>query len=135
VADVEEKVMKFVEDTLKKRPKIQLDELFEQAKKVSASVGRLTKRQFNARYPLQVKRRRAQASRKGTTPRRRKPRAPTRSAEARQPDAAASRDEVRRILLQFAMEIVAADERKDLVKVLAGVDLVVDRVFKGVTKA
>ncbi len=135
MAEVEERVMKFVEDALKKSPKIQLDELFEQAKKVSASVGRLTKRQFNARYPLQVKRRRAQATRTEAPPRKRAPGARSRSAKAKGLDLSGSRDEVRRILLQFATDIAAADERKDLVKVLAGVDNYVDRVLKGVAKA
>lgn len=135
MAEVEEKVMKFVEEALKKSPKVQLDELFEQAKKISASVGRLTKRQFNARYPLQVKRRRAQASRGGAPPKKAAPSRRPRPRRAKELDLAGSRDEVRRILLQFATDIAAADERKDLVKVLAGVDSYVDRVLKGVAKA
>mgnify|MGYP001556841815 CR=1 FL=1 len=59
--EVDEKVMEFVEDTLKKNPRIQLENLYERAKKFKSSVGRLSRRQFNARYPLQVKRRRALA--------------------------------------------------------------------------
>jgi hypothetical protein len=38
------------------------------------------------------------------------------------------------VFLQFAIDIAAAEERKDLVKVLAGVDHYVDQVLKGVAK-
>jgi len=127
--------MKFVEDTLKKSPKIQLDELFQRTKKVSSSIGRLSKRQFNARYPLQVKRRRAQATRaKGAG---RKKSDPPRGRPPKKPSiqSGAPRDAVRQVFLQFAIDIVAAEERKDLVKVLAGVDHYVDQVLKGVAKA
>jgi hypothetical protein len=134
VPEVNEKVMKFVEDTLKKSPKIQLDELFQRTKKISGSIGRLSKRQFNARYPLQVKRRRAQATRaKGAG---RKKADPSRGRPPKKPSiqSGTSRDAVRQIFLEFAMDISAAEERKDLVKVLAGVDRYVDQVFKGVAK-
>ncbi len=39
------------------------------------------------------------------------------------------RDLVRQLFLQFATDITAAEERKDLVRVLAGVDQYVDQVF------
>ncbi len=68
MAEIDDKVMAFVEETLKKSPKIKLADLFEKAKEVSASIGKLSKRQFNARYPLQVKRRKSQSARpKGKT--------------------------------------------------------------------
>ena len=129
--EVDEKVMKFVEDTLKKNPKIELEDLFQRTKKFKTSIGRLSKRQFNARYPLQVKRRRALAARgKGASrkkpassrprPRRRAPALPTEP-----------RDRVRQVFLQFATDIAAAEERKDLVRVLANVDSYVDQVMKG----
>jgi hypothetical protein len=63
MAEINEKVMAFVKETLDKSPKISLDELFERAKELSDDVAELSKRQFNARYPLQVKRRLAQATR------------------------------------------------------------------------
>ena len=126
--------MKFVEDTLKKAPKIELDELFQKAKKVSASIGRLSKRQFNARYPLQVKRRAAQANRPPAQARKPTVRGRARSPKAVSATTDGSRDHVRKILLQFATDIAGAEERKDLVKVLAGVDRYVDQVLKGVAK-
>lgn len=136
MAEIEEKVMQFVEDTLKKSPKMRLEELFERAKQVSASVGKLSKRQFNARYPLQVKRRKAQRSRPRKAAASAAPATPRATrAKHQMPDAPAARDSVRQILLHFATDIAAAEDRKDLVKVLAGVDRYVDQVMKGVAKA
>ncbi|MGD2123056.1 MAG: CooT family nickel-binding protein [Gemmatimonadota bacterium] len=132
--EVDEKVMKFVEDILRKNPGIELEDLFERTKKFKSSIARLSRRQFNARYPLQVKRRRALAAKaqgagkkKGTS---------TRGPAARKSAVrrGAPPDRVRQILLQFATDITAAEERKDLVKVLAAVDLYVDQVMKEVSR-
>jgi len=130
--EVDERVMKFVEEALKKNPQIQLQDLYERTVKFDRAMGKLSKRQFNARYPLQVKRRRAlkakarSGKKGGGSSSRSKPR----GAPATPPDY--SRDAVRGVLLQFATDIAAAEERKDLVKVLAGVDQYVDLVLRGV---
>ena len=132
--EIDEKVMTFVEVTLKKSPEIELEDLFRRAKKVIPSVGELSKRQFNARYPLQVKRRRALAERgKGAG---RKKKAPPRGKSPKRVSiqASAPRDMVRQVFLRFATDIAAAEERKDLVKVLAGVDRYVDEVLARVEK-
>ena len=136
--EVDEKVMTFVEVTLKKNPEIEREELFQRTKKVIPSAGKLSKRQFNARYPLQVKRRRALAARGAQGKKTgRKKKAHSRETLPKKPSIpwAAPRDKVRQVLLQFATDIAAAEERKDLVKVLAGVDYYVDEVLKGVEKA
>lgn len=131
MAEINEKVMEFVKETLDKSPKINLDELFERAKELSDDVAELSKRQFNARYPLQVKRRLAQATRgKGSG---RKKAARRRGAAAAKAEAA--RAATRQVLLRFAADLAGAEERKDLVKVLAGVDRYVDEVLKGMEKA
>lgn len=131
--EVDEKVMSFVEGVLKKNPDIELEELFEATKKFKRSIGGLSRRQFNARYPLQVKRRRALAE-KGSVPR--KKRAPTATPrKPRRPNQISGlspRDAIRQIFLQFATHIAAAEERKDLVKVLANVDRYVDDVLRSV---
>lgn len=135
MADVDEKVMTFVEETLKKRPKIQLEELFEKAKGVSDSIRDLSKRQFNARYPLQVKRRRSQAS-KGKAPRQKGvggSRPAKRDARGKR-GPIGPRESVRQVFLQFATDITGAEDRKDLVRVLASVDAYVDQVLKGVAR-
>ena len=131
MAEVDAKVMKFVEDALKKTPKIQLDDLFQKAKKVSKSVADLSKRQFNARYPLQVKRKKAQAA-QPRKPRRKKAAPTTARGRKAASKREGSREAVRKVLLQFATDITGAEERKELVKVLAGVDRYVDQVLKGV---
>lgn len=123
MAKTDEKVMALVEEELEKNPEASVDELYEKAKDTHPSVGELSKRQFNARYPLQVKRRQSQPS-PGTRSRRRTTRKPRRKKSG------GSRDDVRETFLRFASDLVAAEERKDLVDVLAGVDSYVDEVLK-----
>jgi hypothetical protein len=121
-----EKVMQFVEKELEKHPNIQTAELQGKAKAVDASVGRLTLRQFNARYPLQVKRKQAPPR-----PRRRRSGA-SRHARGR---VAGNRDAMRKVLYDFAGEVAAAaGAPKDLVALLADLDRYVDRAVKAAGK-
>jgi len=135
MAEIDEKVMKFVEKALEESPDMQLEELFEKASSVSDAVKDLSKRQFNARYPLQVKRRRSQALRSAASPRRRRKPAAAKGRSRNSRDSAGPRESVRQVLLQFATDLTGAEERKDLVRVLADVDNYVDQVLKGVAKA
>ncbi|TVR60476.1 MAG: hypothetical protein EA422_14005 [Gemmatimonadales bacterium] len=127
MAESEEKVMRFVEKTLEKDPQIETSELFAQAKKVDASVENLSLRQFNARYPLQIKRRKSMADpSRRQRPRRRRRRSQAATAEGR--------EAVRQVFLRFASDLSAAEERKELVGVIARVDSYVDeamQVLKG----
>jgi len=121
----EDKVMRLVEELLEKTPDMPVDQLYEHARKASSKIGELNLRQFNARYPLQIKLRQARAkdsSAKGGRPRAASPRRRRVQTEGR--------DQVREILLNFAVTLVGADERKDVVQVLAGVDQVVDRIIQ-----
>ena len=130
--EVDQRVMTFVEEALEKNPEIQLEDLFSETREAYQSVGKLSRRQFNARYPLQVKRRRALA-RKGTEGgKARAQKARNRPTRRSAPTSGEPRDIIRRVLLQFATDIAAAEERKDLVKVLAAVDGYVDEIMKGV---
>jgi hypothetical protein len=131
VAKTDEKVMAFVRETLDKSPKIKLDELFDRAREVSAGVAELGKREFNARYPLQVKRRLALASRPRSSGRKGAA-GGSRSRRAAAAKAEASKMAVREVFIRFATDLAGAEERKDLVKVLAGMDRYVDDVLKGV---
>lgn len=130
VADTDEKVLAAVEKALREKPDAGVDELFELAKGINESVAGLTRRQFHARYPLQVKRRlapprrRKAVRRKGATPR----------GEGKTPGAQA-RDVVRGSFLRFAQDLAGAEARKDVVKVVAGVDRYVDEVLKALGKA
>lgn len=151
MAKTDEKALAAVEEELKRNPNATLDEIWAKAKQVSPGVGRLDRRQFNARYPLQVKRRLQAASGKRRKRRggrkakviaavglRRGPGRPKGSgrkgrraaAHANGGDAAA-RDAIRQALIGFATEVLgAADKPQQLIKTLTGVDSYVDRVTK-----
>jgi hypothetical protein len=126
VAKVDDKVMAAVEAALKKNPQASVDELFELAKGVNSGVGRLSKRQFHARYPLQVKRRSGGAKPKKAG----RKKAGARRPRTQQSDAMPTRETVRGIFLRFASDLAGAEARKDVVKVVAGVDRYVDEVLK-----
>lgn len=130
MADINPQVLKLVEKELKKSPDISNAELLERAKKIDSGVEKLTPRQFNARYPLQVKR--------ALKPTRRKPKkskAPTAKRPKGRPQAGdgKQRDGVRKVLLQLAREIGNAEGKGDVVDVVAGIDSYVDRVIKAAT--
>ncbi len=189
VTTVDEKIRAAVEAALKKNPKATVDELYELAKGISRSVTRMNKRQFHARYPLQIKRRakkgaakvagakaKAAPRKKAKTARKKaaakKPaakktaagagKAAAKKAVVRKTKAAAKRvrtaarkaraaaarkaapasaatpapqldrEAIRKTFLRFASDLTGAEARKDLVKVLAGVDRYVDEVVKAV---
>jgi hypothetical protein len=122
----EEKVMAFVEKELGKNPDIKTSDLHDKAKSVDASIGKLTLRQFNARFPLQVKRK--QRMTKG---RRRKSRASTPRGRAR---AQGNRDAVREVFVRFATDLSKAEQKPDLVRVLAAMDRYVDDAIKAASR-
>lgn len=134
MAKTDEKVMNLVENELEKNPDISVEDLYEKAKANSPSVGELTLRQFNARYPLQVKRRRSRKKSPGPTQRRQsttpKPAAKTRQKKQPEPEVeSGERERVRKTFLRFASDLAAAEERKELVDVVASVDEYVDQVL------
>ncbi len=78
---IDPKVMAAVERAIKKEPKISSADLFLKVTKRHESVRDLSLRQFNARYPLQVRRR--IAAKEGGKPRgRKKPGIPDKRSEA-----------------------------------------------------
>ncbi|MBW3535238.1 MAG: hypothetical protein KY453_08500 [Gemmatimonadetes bacterium] len=123
--NTDEKVMSLVEEELKKNPGTSTEELYEKAKGASPAIGKLTLRQFNARYPLQVKRR-AGGRRKGRS------RKTAKAAPKRRKSSASGdgREAVRDAFLRFATDMAGAEQRGQLVKVLASVDRYVDEVMK-----
>ncbi|MFW6206322.1 MAG: hypothetical protein ACOC5J_00140 [Gemmatimonadota bacterium] len=124
----DEKVMALVEKELEKNPNATVTELYEKAQAAHPSVGQLTHRQFNARYPLQVKRKKSQKKHKRKS-RRRSTRA-SRSGEIN----GVQRDKIRAAFLDFATDLTSAEQRSELVSVLAEVDKYVDQVVKTVSK-
>src|SRR5688572_14494002 len=116
MAVLNERVMNMVRDEIQKRPDITSQELFEKAKKLDRGIRSLSARQFNATYPLQVRRTLAP----------RRPRA--RRLGARN---AAGKDRVRGVLLEFARAVAGAQDRGALVEVIGNLDDWVDRVAGG----
>ncbi len=125
MAAAADKVMDFVEKQLKRDPKATSAKLFEGAKKIDKKIGKLSLRQFHAKYPLQVKRRRNKG--KKAAPKR-AGRAPTRKSRAPR-RAAGGQDAVRRVMFRFAKDISAAD-KTGTIDILANIDRYVSDVIK-----
>ena len=123
MAEANPKVMEAVEAALKKNPDISNAELLEKAKKVDPNVTKLTARQFNATYPLQVKRamKPRKPARKKTT---------TSSRSGRRMTNGSNRDRVRKELLLLARDVAGAQDKGEVVDVIASIDRYVDRVIK-----
>lgn len=118
MAQANPEVMAMIEAQIRKNPDISNPELLEKAKKIDKGVAKLSPRQFNAMYPLQVKR-----AMKPARPARRPKRTTTRSE-------AEGRDRVRTVLLDLARDVANAEGKGDVVDVVAGIDRYVDRVLK-----
>ena len=119
MAEANPQVMEMIEAEIRKNPDISNPELFEKAKAIDKSVTKLSPRQFNAMYPLQVKR-----AMKPGRPRKRPKRKASRAATD------GSRDKVRDVLLTLAKDVANAQGKGDVVDVVAGIDRYVDRVLK-----
>src|SRR5688500_11213366 len=118
MAVVVDRVMNMVRDEISKRPEVTTRDLFEKAKKMDKGMNSLSVRQFNATYPLQVRRTMVPRRKRGTGARGKK-------AEL------ANRDQVRAVLLQFAREVAAAEDKGRLVDVIGNLDSWVERVGGG----
>lgn len=126
MADVNPRVMEMVANELKKSPDLSNAELLKKATRIDPSVAELSARQFNARYPLQVKR--ALRPRKRTT---RKPgKTQARVRGGRVAGGNGDRDRIRGVLLDLARDIANAQGKGDVVDVIAGIEGYVDRVVK-----
>jgi hypothetical protein len=138
VAKTDEKVMRMVEQELAKNPEASVDDLFDKAKGLNSGIARMTRRQFHARYPLQVKRRAGAGKRKRKAAKARKggkKAAAAKGVKTRGPGRARAaqgdgRDAVRQVLLRLAQEAASADTPSALVKLIVGVDRYVDDVMK-----
>jgi len=136
------RVMDMVREELAKNPDITNEELFEKAKAIDPEIANLSMRQFNARYPLQVKRVQGRApdaeaprGRQRRAGAARSTRAPSSSRRANARLAAAA--PIRAAFLEFAEELLAATEKGTaaVVRVVGNVDQYVERVLKAAGKA
>lgn len=131
MAERNDEVMEMVGRELERQPDMALRELYEKALEIDPSMAELTPRQFNARYPLQVKRTRFAGGR-GKRGSQGDPKAGTAKTRAtrRRTNPAQSRDAVREVLLRFASDFAQAESRSEIVNVLSNVDTYVDSVVE-----
>lgn len=131
MAERNDEVMEMVGRELERQPNMELRELHEKAVEIDPSMAELTPRQFNARYPLQVKRMRSGGGRG-----KRRPQSDANAGEAkpratrRRTNPAQSRDAVREVFLRFAGDFAQAESRSEIVSVLSNVDTYVDGVVE-----
>lgn len=130
MAEANPKVMETVEAELKKNPDISNKELLEKAKSVDKSVGKLSARQFNAMYPLQVKRALNPPKRRTRRPAKKGRKAAAGSQGRGRASSSGGRDQVRTVLLELARDVANAQGKGDVVDVIMGIDRYVDRVVK-----
>lgn len=114
--DRNERVMEMIEKALRENPNVSNDELQERASEIDPRIGELSPRSFNARYPLQVKRKLKQEEKE--------------KAAAGKPKGDGLEAAVRAELLQFAKDVAGAHDRAKVIDVLTDVDEYVDRVME-----
>lgn len=119
--------MQMVREQLERDPPPSLAALYGRAVRLNPEIRRLSPRQFNARYPLQVRRRmkRQRAKHRPSGDGRRDTR------RKRKPERTASpelRARVRTILLQYAKAVAGARTTAELIDTLEEVDLYVNAV-------
>lgn len=150
--DPVDRVRNMVRHTLVAKPDVSNRELFDRAVEIAPSaVDGLSLRQFHARFRLPVirhemmrrprpKKDPAQAQASGSAPsagRASKTAKKTRTRKSRRSlayagalsETEALRPEVRAALVEFAVQLGDAEQRRDLVRVVAGLDTFVDRIL------
>jgi hypothetical protein len=125
MAGTKERVQSMVEFELRADRHASTAALQAKAAKIDKSFGRLTPRQFHARFAIPVKRRlgksASQARTRQSVPARKQPGVSPWQRVGNETNAAA-RDDVRRILLRFAGEVASAETKADVVDVLRLLD-------------
>lgn len=120
-SDKKSEIMAMVRVALQETPDVSNEELQERAAEIDPDVGELSPRSFNARYPLQVKRKIAQEEEEGDKD--------TSDAEEPSSETAFDREAVREALLAFARDVAGAEDRGKVIEVLENVDNYVDRAL------
>lgn len=136
MAETDPKVMSLVETALVNNPAVSVQELYDMAKRTKRSIRQMSLRQFHARYPLQIKRKKGNSARKRSRKAVRSagPTSPGTAAPMREVRFAGSvdRDAVRTTLLGFASDLAAADSRSEAVKIVASVDKYVAQIERAI---
>lgn len=111
-------VMTMVREQLQRRSPPSTAALFGRAVRIDPTIRELTLRQFNARYPLQVKRRMSARKRKGD------------GRPAGEPTL--DRLGIRRALIAFARDVAAAEGTAGVIDALGGVDTYVEEIIAAI---
>lgn len=119
--DRNERVMEMVEEAIRENPDVSNQELQERAAEIDPRIGDLSPRSFNARYPLQVKRK-LSAEREDEE-------ADETPTEATETDDV--RPALRQTLIDFARDVAGAGDRAEVIELVENVDEYVDRVVAG----
>lgn len=137
-----EQVYEMVEKELRKNPDIDNADLYEKAKEIDKGIAKLSPRQFNARYPLQVKRKMATTSTNGdkTVKKKKETKKAKPAAKATTQETTPStdgdeshrREAIRGYLIDLVREVATAGDKGEMVDVVAGIDSYVDRVLNAV---
>lgn len=130
MVDIKDNVMKMVRRELDKNPDVENRQLYEKANKIDDSIGDLTLRQFHARYPLQVKRQKAQKAGGRKKKAKSRKRAASRRKRSGAGAGAVDRDRIRATLIRFAKEVSAASGKTEMIDLITNVDEYVDDVVK-----
>ncbi len=135
-----DKVMQLIEKELKKNPKATAKELQQKAKAVSEAVGKLSVRQFHAKYPLQVRRKLALKKPRRAAPKKPRRAAPKARAAPKKPRRAApkaraargqvDREAIRKTLMTFAKDVSAAEGKSETIAVLGKLDNYIDAIIR-----
>lgn len=115
--DRNERVMEMVEEAIRENPDVSNQELQERASEIDPRIGELSARSFNARYPLQVKRKLSAGQKEEEET--------TGSEEGREDP----KSTLRQTLIDYAKNIAAAKDRGEVVELVENVDEYVDRVM------
>jgi hypothetical protein len=114
MSDLKEDILNMVRKELKKNPDANNEDLFAKAIKIDPGLADLSPRQFNARYPLLVKRELAP----------RKPPTARRKYKKHGPD----REQVKNAMLLFTQQALSASPG-ELLELVASVDNYVDQAL------
>lgn len=121
MAERNEAVLQRMKVELERDSAMSVENLRAVAKDIDSKVGKLSLRQFNARYVLPLRR-------KKSTPKRR--------IQAGRSSAATSiagdngtRESMRKVFLEFAQDLSQAESRAAIVEVVSGLDRYVDRAL------
>ena len=140
--EISQRILDMVRRELVQNPEVENGVLYQKARELDpAAMQDLDRRQFNARYPLRVKRfellSRKPRTENSSRPRTRRRRALGDGAAASAKSVAApasvlrqlAREGVRDVLLRFAVDLANADSRGQVVTVVASVDQYVDQIL------